>query len=221
MSLYKMASRVRGLFAGSYAENREDEQCHVNMHGTTLLAQCLPELAEITRQGDSWQVITSAAIASLTTTPTTTAALSLWNGEPATGKCYAIDSIAALEIVVDATQADCTALFAMMNPTPVSPITDAGLVIRSTMGKTYGGRARTTVNTGSQTNSGWFIHGTSAPLPPAAAGTGWKVTDVPLRGLYLVPPGGQFHLHSAKVAGAASQMHYCIRWHEVQLIFKS
>jgi hypothetical protein len=41
--LIKIAGRVRGLFAGNYPENREDEQFHLNSRGDQLVAQALPE----------------------------------------------------------------------------------------------------------------------------------------------------------------------------------
>lgn len=218
--LIKIAGRVRGLFAGNYPENREDEQFHLNTRGDQLIAQALPELTEIVRLGDSWQVMTSTAIAALTAVPTTTGALNLWNGEPAGGKTYVVDSIGSVEVVVDATQANMTAMFVMNNKTPVTAPTDAALTIRSLSGRTYGGRARTTVNA-AVTNDGWFPAGTSAPPAPAAAGSAWKQIDWPLKGLYLVPPGGQFCVHAAKVAATASQMQFVIRFHEVQMIIKS
>src|SRR6266516_3396858 len=106
--LIKIAGRVRGIFAGNYPENREDEQFHLNNRGEQIIAQGLPELTELVRLGDSWQIPTTTAFAALTTEPTTVAALSLFNGEPATGKCYAIDSIGYWQRVTDATQQDYT-----------------------------------------------------------------------------------------------------------------
>lgn len=218
--LIKIAGRVRGLFAGNYAENREDEQFHINNRGDQIVAMGLPERAELVRLGDSWQVMTSAAIAPLTAVPTTTGGLNLWNGEGASGKSYVIDRVQVSEIVVDATQSNMTAPFAQLVRPPVATPTDAALTIRSLSGRTYGGRARTTVNA-AVTNDGWFPIGTSAPVAAAAAGSAWKTTDVPLNGLYIVPPGGMFCVHAAKVAATAGQVHFSIVWHEVQMILKS
>lgn len=219
--IFKVAGRVRGLFAGNYPENREDEQFHINSRGDQLVAQALPPLTELVRLGDSWQVSTSSAIAPLTALPTTNCGLAIWNGEPAGGKSYVIDSVAASEIVVDATQSNCTALFVMNNKTPVAAITDAGLAIRSLSGRTYGGKARTLLTGTTITNDGWFPAGNSVAPAPAVAGSAWKQTDVQLNGLYIVPPGGQFNLHAVKVAATAGQMIFTIRWHEIQLIVKS
>jgi len=219
--IIKIAGRARGLFAGNYPENREDEEFHLNSRGDQLVAQALPERTEIVRLGDSWQVSLASAISALTALPTTTAGLQLWNGESAGGKSYVIDSVAATEIVVDATQSDCTALFVCNNKTPVAAPADAALVIRSMSGRTYGGKARTVLSATTMTNDGWFPAGNSVAPAPAVAGSAFKQTDVDLRGLYIVPPGGQFNVVGVKVAAAASQMIYTIRWHEVQLLVKS
>jgi hypothetical protein len=219
--LVKIAGRVRGLFSGNYPENREDEQFHLNSRGDMIVAQGLPQLTEIVRLGDSWQVSNATPIAALTAIPTTNCGLAIWNGESAGGKSYVIDSVAATEVVVDATQSNMTTLFVMNNKTPVTAITDAGLTIRSLSGRTYGGKARTLLTGTTIVNDGWFPAGSSAPAAAAVAGSGWKTADVPLNGLYIVPPGGQFNLHASKVAATASQMVFTIRWHEVQLIVKS
>lgn len=219
--LIKIAGRVRGLFSGNYPENREDEQFHLNSRGDQLVALALPERTEIVRMGDSYQVMTSTAIAALTAVPTTTGGLNLWNGEQANGKSYVIDRVQATEIVVDATQSNMTAVFAQLVRPPVATPTDAALTIRSLSGRNaYAGRGRTTVNA-AVTNDGWFPIGTSAPAATAAAGSAWKVVDIPLNGIYIVPPGAQFCVHAAKVAATASQIHFSITWHEVQLIVRS
>jgi hypothetical protein len=193
----------------------------MNSRGDLLISQSMPERAEIVRMGDSWQVASSSAIAPLITTPTTTGGLNLWNGEQSNGKTYVIDRVQVSEIVVDATQSNMTAVFAMLVRPPVATPTDAALTIRSLSGRNaYSGRARTTVNA-SVTNDGWFAIGTSAPTAAAAAGSAWKVTDVPINGLYLVPPGGQFCVHAVKAAATAGQVIFSIVWHEVQLIVKS
>lgn len=219
--LIKIAGRVRGLFAGNYPENREDEQFHLNNRGDQLVAQGLPERTEIVRLGDSWQTMLASGVAPLTAVPTTTAALVLWNGEGANGKSYVIDSVFNTEGVVDATQSNMASLMVMVGRPPVATPTDAALAIRSLSGRNaYSGRARTVVG-GTVINDGWFPAGTSAPSAAAAAGSAWKTLDWNLNGLYIIPPGGSFNLHAVKVAATAAQCFIGVRWHEVQLILKS
>lgn len=217
----KIAGRVRGLFAGNYPENREDEQFHLNNRGDQLIVQGLPELTEIVRLGDTWQVKTTTGLASLTGLPTTVGGLSLWNGEPTIGKCYIIDSVAVDQRIVDATQSDIKALYCMMNKYPTAIPTDAALAIASMIGKTYGGRARTLAG-GTVVNDGWFPCGNSVMgAVSAVAGASWKVIDQPIRGLYIIPPGGMFSINSVQVGPAAANDFFTIRWHEAQIIWKS
>src|SRR5882762_2664106 len=120
--MFKIAHRVRGLVAGNYPENREDEQLHLNSRGDVLVVQSMPNLAEVVRLGDSWQTKTTTGTAALTALPTTTPGICLWNGEPTglMGKCYVIDSVAVDVRVVDVTQAGTLSLFAMMNKPPAT-----------------------------------------------------------------------------------------------------
>lgn len=211
---------VRGRGDSNFAEDDKQTPA-INNRGDQVVAQGLPELSELVRLGSSWQVANSAGQAALTALPTTVAGLTLWNGEPAGGKSYLIDSFGSWEAVVDATQTDVTAIFACNNRTPVTAPTNAALTIRGLSGKAYGGNARTVAG-GTVVNDGWFPHGTTGQMAAAAAGAQWKVNEVLCRGLYLVQPGGAFNVQAVKAAAAAAaQQFFFIRWHEVQLIIQT
>lgn len=216
--LVKMAARVRGFFAGNYAENKEDEQIIVNNRGDQCVAQALPELTEIVRMGESWQIL-GAAMAPLVAVPQLVAGHSLWNGENDTGKCYAIDSIGCVEVVTDATQQNSLALFAMMSVGKIAAPTDAGLVKASLSGRNAGQtQARTVAGATTLAADVWTPHGPASPGATAFPGAVWRVHEAAVRGLYLVRPGGMFSVHAAKSAATASQVRFFIRWHEVQVI---
>jgi hypothetical protein len=222
--LIKIAGRVRGLFSGNYPENREDEQLHINTRGDQVVAQALPELTELVRMGDSWQVATTTGQAALTALPTTTAGITIKNNESATGKCYAIDSFGSWEAVVDATQTDVTAIFAMLNSrtdaVPSGGTAETG--IKSLSGRVSGSGA-SILRGGTVANGGWFAHGSAGQMAAAAAGANWKVNEIILpRGMYLVPPGLSFSVQAVKAAAAAAaQQFFFIRWHEVLLTYKT
>lgn len=221
--MMKIVGRVRGLFAGNYPENREEEQFHINNRGDQIVTQGLPELTEVVRLGDSWQIATTTGQAALTALPTTVSGLSLVNNEPATGLCLAIDSFGSWEAVVDATQTDVTAIFAMLNKRstalPSAGTLETGfqsLSARVGAPNSIARRGATVVS------DGWFAHGTpGAQMAAAAAGANWKVNEVSARGLYLVPPGCGFSVQAVKAAAAAAaQQFFFIRYHQVQLIFR-
>lgn len=223
----KVAGRIRGLFSGNYPENDEQILSMTN-RGDLVVTQGLPELTEVVRLGKSWQAITSTGQAALTAAPSTTSGASLINSEPANGVCYVIDSFGSVEEVVDATQTDVTAVFAMVN-LRISSAPSAGTVettnsqVRSLIARSsYDGNA--VLRRGATVvNDVWFPHGTpGAQMAAAVAGANWKVNECAVRGLYLIPPGGAFNWIAVKAAAAAaSQQFYFVRWHEVQLIYKT
>lgn len=214
----KMVGRVRGLRAGLYPENREDEQFHLNMLGDATIADGVPERAEIVRHGDSYNVC-SAAWTGLTAIPTTVMIQRLWNGEPDTGLSYVIDSIIIVKIIIDVTTNDQFSVFAQLVRPPVAAITDAGAAIVSMSGRpNYSGRARKDTGTASSAVSGrWDMIGNSNGAPAAIAGSAWQSREIPLYGKYIVPPGGSFGIHVAEVTATASTFRSVIRWHEVRL----
>ncbi len=208
--------QVRGLARSFFSSAQQDVQPVLADGGEQIIAQGLPELTELVRLGGSWHVL-GAVTAALTAVPTTTAGHSLWNGEAQGGKSYAIDSFGCVEVVIDATQANSLALFAMNNKGLIAAPTDAALAVGSMSGKKYGGFALTVAGA-TVVNDVWTPHGPAAPAGGSAlAGDVWRVTEYQARGLYLVRPGGMFSVAAAKVAATASQIRYFIRWHEVQV----
>jgi len=215
IDLYSLKGRCRVLNVSAFTENAEDVPA-MNPRGEFIMVQGLPELAELVRQGNSWWTALTTGLAAATALPTTTAGLSLWNGDVA-GVEYVIDSFGSVEEVIDATQADETAICSCLNITPVTAPVNAALAIHSQSGLTYGGKART-VSGATVVNDGWDFHGTTAPLASAVAGANWKVNEVQLRGGKIVKSQGMFSVNAVKAgAAAAAQQFFFIRWHEVLL----
>jgi hypothetical protein len=219
----KIAGRVRGLNTSAATENREDEHLNLTPCGDGYLNQGLPELAELVRLGDSWQVL-SAAWTALTGVPTTVAIQRLWNGEPGNGKIYVIDSVCVFRPIIDVTTDDSFCVFAQTVRAPIVTAvpTDDATVIRGLSTKPYGGRARKDSGTANSAVSGrWDFIGQSPYTATAIAGTAWACVDIPLFGRYVIPPGVAFDIHASEVTATASGLRSCIRWHEVQLPYVS
>lgn len=208
---------VRGTNPESYASG-SDSRIHINPRGDLLVAQSLTELGELVRQGGSWEVM-GAAQAALTGVPTTTAGYSLWNGESDTGKCYQIDSIGCVEIVTDATQQNSLALFACLEAGKFTAPTDAGHTKGSMSGRAAGGDGARTVAGATVVGACWTPQSPSSPANTAFAGAVWRVHEAPIRGRYMVRPGGLFSIAAVKTVATASQIRYYIRWHAVQQPF--
>lgn len=216
---------VRGEAAANWPDGREDARVMLNNRGDQIVALGLPELAELVRLGESWQVASTTGQAALTALPTTVAGLTIKNNEPATGRCYIIDSFGSWEAVVDATQTDVTAIFAMLNArndvVPSGGTAETG--VKSLSGRQPGQSAVSAARGMTVVNNGWFPHSTEgAQMAAAAAGANWKVNECRCRGLYLVPPGISFSVQAVKAAAAAAaQQFFFVRWHAVQLIWKA
>ena len=205
------------LFDGS-ASGAGEGRLQVNPQGHLEIAQALPEDAECARLGLINQVALSTGVNALTALPTTVNGIGISNVDPNPLVAYLIHSIGVAEEVIDATQADTTALFAMNNVVipGTAPLSATSLTARKTNGRKYGGAA--VFSSGATVvNDGWFAHGGQAPLAPAVAGAIWKVTEVLVRGMYVVRQGGSFHLQAVKAAAAASQMFHFIRWIEIPI----
>lgn len=195
----------------------------VNRGGMQRVAQALPERAEIVRMGKSYVVRATAGIAPLTALPTTAAAFSIYNGEQDAaqgGISYIIDSVFAIEGVTDATQQNHMSIFGLISKAPVATIPTDTLAstIRNLSGKggVYGGLARVAA-AAAVVDEGWMPIGSSVASNTAFAGALWRITDIPINGLYIVRPKSMFSLHSVKFAATALQVFFGVRYHEKPL----
>lgn len=165
--------------------------------------------------GKAWTAIT-ALRTPLNAVPTTTAPLSIWNGEAQGGLCYVIDSIFLFNGVTQAL-ASSFSLQVMMNVGAVAqPGGGVAITPKGTTGLAYAGTG--VVQAGATvTNDVWFPFGT-ALVDVNSADTN-IVLDVPVNGLYVVPPGGCFSV-AALVATApvATSMQVGIRWREHKVV---
>ena len=215
---------VRGTTIPNLADSSRVGDVAVTPRGEVLVVQALPELAEIVRQGGSWQGRSTTGVAALTALPTTTAMLSLVNNEPAGGKIYVIDSFGTSENVADATQPDVTAIVAMLNKQgdAIATGTTETANIRSLSGCSVN-TAATLLRSSTVVDNTWFFHNPAgAQLLTGAGSMQWKVNEILCRGLYMVRPGGTFSIHAIKAAAAAAVQHFpFIRWHEVQVTYRT
>lgn len=212
-------SRVRG--AAPTLENLSsgsDNPTAINPRGDLLVAQSLPPSAELVRMGRSFMAVQTSAVAPVAALPTTTAQLSLWNGEPAGGRIYIIDSVFAI-CVVSAGAATGLGLVGMMNVARTSTPPTADLTPKGLAGQAYNGKGIVDLAVGSLVDDGWHPLGSSVVGPASQIGL---TVDVPLEGRYIIPSGGgYFHLACVANTAATITVRMGIRWHEVQLPLNS
>lgn len=165
-----------------------------------------------------WQVRTATAVAPVVAIPTTTALLSLWNGEATGGKTYFVDSVYVLTVASTAA-AQVPTVLGMVNKALQAAIantlTVAGLRAGAGVYATGGGLARGAVNT-TVTDDGWHAFGANPPIPGATNNIG-SCAEARLDGLVVLPPGGQFNISAIAPVATATSIQIGVRWYEVQL----
>src|SRR5574342_612067 len=65
---------------------------NVNPRGDLLISQGISPRGDITRMRNSYMAVASSAVAPVVAIPTTTARVTLWNGEPDGGRSYIIEA---------------------------------------------------------------------------------------------------------------------------------
>jgi hypothetical protein len=181
-----------------------------------IVVNAMPTNAELVRLGDSWQAMQAAAVAPVVALPTTLAQLTLWNGEPAGGKVYLIDSIMTM-VAVSAAAATGIGHAVLMNLGTKAAPTSAGLILTGLSGKAYGGNAIVAVGA-TVTDDKWAPFGNALDAPASQIAF---TVDVPVNGLYIIRPGGMFSVACLANTVTTITVKTGIRWHEVQLPYKS
>ena len=205
----------RRLGLPDYAEGNQGRY-HINPRGNLLASQDLPERTEIVRLGDSWAKQTDA-VAAVTALPTTTAAHTLWNGEPpgATAKTYVIDAIGWVCTTSNAAASRFTMVVCnnILPVTAVPATSDTQATVSTLNGRPYPGRAKTS-HTVTVVNDLWWPIGQSAET--ALSATVGASLWVDVRGLLQVQPGGLLGVSIiAQSTTAVGRLVYV--WHEVPL----
>lgn len=213
MSKINVLGFVRGILSPNWPEG-PDAPVVINNRGDLSVVQGLPPAAELVRMGASYLCV-GTAVAPVAALPTTTAHLSLWNGENPGGKSYVIDAIGTA-ITTSAGAAINLGLAAQLNVTnPIANPTGA-LAIKSLAGRAnYGGKGNAKASTTVTNDSAWHQVGTEVVCANTANLT--LNVEFAVYGRYIVPPQGMFSLASMCNAAGTAVCTPIIFWHEVQL----
>lgn len=184
-----------------------------NEKGEQLVAQGMPAYSEMARLGAGWQAIDTNALAAVAAVPTTTAGLTLWNGEPAGGKSYVIDRVGLISVVTTAALSGFSIACCIHPVGMVKPTSD--ITPKSMSGKpSYGGAA--VVDSGATVVSdGWF------PIDKSFVTSGVGTTPIggvswDTQGRFLIPPSAGFSIKAfGNITGLT--FYHVIAWWEVQV----
>ena len=210
----KALGRVRGVLAGNYPENREDEQFHITSSGDQPNVFALPELGEASRLGESW-ISVGTTVNAVSALPTTGAHFLLYNAEPDTGKSYVISHVGcyagSLTAATNIGVCVCIGTNPLANPL-------GAIAIRSVMGRqSYRGRGNTKASVTLTTAEPWYPIGNSL----VSANTAQSIMNVPycwnIQGRFVVPPRSFFGVASLVNTGTQPCFPFIV-WQEVMLI---
>lgn len=208
----KVMNLVRGKNAITDLYTRGEGTPNINGRGDSLVALALPPAAELVRHGESYGIIAASAVTPVVALPTTTAQLSLWNGEPDGGKSYVIDSLICM-VAVSAGAATGVGFAGMLNKGRVTKPTSDLTSIFGLAGHNYSGKgvidlAATVVD------DGWHPIGNSVIGPASQIAMN---VEVDVKGKYIIPPGGMFSMAILANTVTTITVKQGLRWHEVQL----
>lgn len=212
MLQYDLLSRVRGKSeAVNDSPQGEPSPIVTNPRGDLAIAHGMPGVSDLVRMRNSYMAIVATAVAPITALPTTTAQMTLWNGEQENGKIYIIDTVGVFT-TVSAGAATAIGLCGLMNigkkVAPTGALTPRGLA-----GQAYRGTGLVAVGA-TVTDDKWTPIGTSNVGPASQIG---QTMEWSLNGLYIVPPGHMFSLAAIANTGTTITCRCFMKWHEVQL----
>lgn len=188
----------------------------VTTAGELLVAQAQPELAQLSRQRVVWTAVEAVASAPGVSLPTTLAALSLYNGEPDTGSLYFIESI----FVMEGAGETFVAIWGMGLCHQISvgkqtvPTATVGITPKGSAGQVYKGNAILAQSL-TVVDYGWEPWGTALSAGLTDTGVG-ALLEVPVEGMYIVPPGHIYSVFCLASNGTAT-MRCGIRWSEIPI----
>lgn len=208
----KLMALVRATADLVRKDQGESTPLIANSRGDLQIAQALPPRAELVRMGRSWLCRATTPVAPVTALPTTTAQLTIYNGEPDDGAPYLIDVLLGV-ITTSAAAATGYGFAACMHVgKPATVLTDGGLAKRSLSGRPASQtKARLAVGQ-TVVDDGWFPVGDAVIGPANNLGMAkWQVLD----GLIIVPPGHTFSMAQMANTGASIVGVCGMVWHEV------
>lgn len=213
-----MSDYRRTVLSGTLRGDTCEKKLEANEYGELLAAQGLPPYVEMARLGGGFSLIATTAVAALVVRPSTVAALTLWNGEAATGKSYVIDR-AFTHCLVSGAESGRFGIWLCLHPSGTARPGDTDITASATnftgnTGKTYNGLAACDVGD-TVVDNGWFPWGNSADYELTGVLPGASI-DADVGGRLIVPPSGAI---SITVVGSMADATFCsgFSWYEVVL----
>lgn len=219
--------RVRQLLQGiDQASAGDEEQIALNEQLEQLVALGSSPYGEIVKIGRAFETHTVTAVASAQALPTTTAMLSIWNGEADGGRSLIIDRAWGLRIASTTAIASQASLLGCLGQTRVATLGAVsglpknalnGFGSSDTKAVSYLTAVALDAVTG-VTNNWRVLPGQTggAKISAGAATVGGDFVNADVNGRIIVPPGRVFAVH-VMAPLAAETFIAGIEWHEKQI----
>ncbi len=178
-----MESKIRAVRDGGSGELVTIKSTR---YGAALTSQHLPPGAVQTAKGESWQIMTTAAVSGLVARPSTTAHFTLYNGEAPGGKSYIIERIYA-HALVSAAVKEFFHLWACIHHVGTTAFAAQVTAFASNSGVgNYGGNAIAEEDASVHAD-GWFPWGPSCEVEVTGVLPG-SIVCAEINGRLIVPP---------------------------------
>ncbi len=213
-----MQMSVLSQFLQRSGNNKNEEKpMQGDGDGNLLVTQGMPAGVEMSRLGDGWSAMQTAATAGLVVRPSTTAAFTLWNGEPAGGKSYVIDRLFTHALV--STAADgffgIWATVHVVNMTnPGADIARSATNLTGNTGKTYNGQAVVGVAE-TVVDNGWYPWGPGSQMEGTGVLPG-SIAVSEVAGRLIIPPTAGLSIQVVADTTGSTFTSGC-SWYEAQL----
>lgn len=215
---------IYGIVANGQRPNYSgggEQEVSLTTQGAQLIANAVPDYADLVSKGNSFVVIAGTAVAPVAAIPTTAAHFTWWNGEQPGGKSLVVDYVGTIITTSPAAVITLSLLChqgtnqTFTQPTISNPATAKGLNGSGYRGVGYGGGNGTIVQ-----SSSWHPAPINTPALISSASTAQigMVVGGDVRGRYVMPPGTAFSMASfCSAAGSATCQIFMIA-HEVQIV---
>lgn len=176
------------VVSGTVKGTNTEQEFSVDPSGQQLYTPGELPYTELSRLGQGWSTMATAAVAALVVRPSTVAALELWNGNTT---AMLADRLFTYNLVASAIQGTFQ-IWAQVTVPKTAPST-ASLAIGGDSGKLYSGNVINAVGTTVVAN-GWFPWGNSPAFGLGTATPGGGMEGNP-QGRILVPPNCSLCIH--------------------------
>lgn len=206
------------LLQRSYGAQDIPKSAKANYLGEQIVANGLPPYTMMSLLNKGWQVMNTSALAALVARPSTTAMLTMYNGNTSGSNIVlVIDRIFAFNLVTEDAIAD-WGVWACIHPTGMTAPTADITAIKSMSGLATAYSGGVIVDTGATvTDNGWFpVDTTGSKVGNSGTTTPGASVAIPIEGRFVIPPTAGISI-SVVASTVGNTFTSGFSWYELEL----